>query len=394
VKLTEGTVTKLKLPSRKSEIIVFDDDVAGLGLRLREGGSRTWIYQFKIGARQRRISLGKFPAMPPAIARKTAAKFQAEVRLGNDPAAVKAEKQVRATETFGAIARNYLERRRGQVRASTLLEIERHLQRNLAPLHDMPLAAIDRRTIANQLARITNVAPIQSNRTRSTLSAFLTWAAREGLIETNAAAFTNKNAETSRDRTLTSSELAQIWRALPAESDYGDILKLLILTGLRKSEIADLHWTEVDFDREVIELPPWRVKNDTRHLIPMSPMVCTILKARPQNGRDFVFGTGQGGFSGWSRSKAALDAVLKIEPAWVVHDIRRGVASGLAAIGIPVEVIERLLNHRSGTFRGVTGVYQRHDYFEECANALRRWAEHVSAAVEGRKSAVRPLRRA
>src|SRR5262245_37952372 len=326
VKLTESTVTKLKLPSRKSEIIVFDDHVAGLGLRLREGGSRTWIYQFKIGARQRRISLGKFPAMPPVIARKTAAKFQAEVRLGNDPAAVKAEKQVRATETFGAIARNYLERRRGQVRASTLLEIERHLQRNLAPLHDMPLATIDRRTIANQLARITNAAPVQSNRTRSTLSAFLTWAAREGLIETNAAAFTNKNAETSRDRTLTSGELAKIWRALPAGSDYGDILKLLILTGQRATEIADLRWNEIDFEREVIELPPWRVKNNTRHIVPMSPMVCAILKARPQNGREFVFGTGQGGFSGWSHSKARLDAALKIEPPWVIHDIRRGVA--------------------------------------------------------------------
>jgi integrase len=395
VKLTDNTVTKLKLPSRKSETIVFDDDVAGLGLRLRQGGSRTWIYQYKIGARQRRISLGKFPAMPPAIARKTAAKLQAEVRLGNDPAAVKAANQVRATETFEAIAKNYLERRRGQVRASSLSEIERHLRRNLAPLHDMPLAAIDRRTIANQLARITSAAgPVQSNRTRSTLSAFLNWAAREGLVETNAAAFTNKNVEKSRDRTLTSGELAAIWRVLPVKSHYGDILKLLILTGQRASEVADLRWNEIDFDREIIELPPWRVKNNTRHLIPMSPMVCAILKARPQNGREFVFGTGQGGFSGWSQSKAKLDAALKIEPPWVVHDIRRGVASGLAALGIRVEVIERVLNHRSGTFRGITGVYQRHDYLDEMRNALQRWAEHVAAGVEGRESTVTPLRRA
>lgn len=395
MKLTESAVAKLKLSPRKGETIVFDDDVSGLGLRLRAGGSRTWIYQYKIGEQQRRISLGKYPAMPPVIARKTAAKLQAEVRLGNDPAAVKAAKQVRASETFGAIAKDYLARRRGQVRASTLSEIERHLQRNLAPLHDMPLAVIDRRTIANQLARITSTAgPVQSNRTRSTLSAFLNWAAREGLIETNAAAFTNKNVEKSRERTLTSGELAAIWRALPVESDYGDILKLLILTGLRASEVADLRWNEIDFDGEIIELPPWRVKNNTRHSIPMSPMVCAILKARPQNGRDFVFGAGQCGFSGWSRSKARLDAALKIEPPWVVHDIRRGVASGLAALGIRVEVVERVLNHRGGTFRGVTGVYQRHDYLDEMRNALQRWAEHVSAIVEGRESTVTPLRRA
>src|SRR5262249_58110009 len=130
----------------------------------------------------------------------------------------------------------------------------------------------DRRTIANQLARITNAAPVQSNRTRSTLSAFLTWAAREGLIETNAAAFTNKNAETSRDRTLTSGELAKIWRALPAGSDDCDILKLLILTGLRKSEIEDLRWNEIDFDRDVIELPPGRMKYNKRHMYSLLQM--------------------------------------------------------------------------------------------------------------------------
>jgi integrase len=397
VKLTETMVAKLpgKKIGKTDDVILFDDDLPGFGIRIRASGSKTWVFQYKVGLQHRRISLGKYPALHPAQARKTAARLHAEVRLGNDPAAVKAEKQVRATETFGAIARNYLERRRGQVRASTLLEIERHLQRNLAALHDMPLAAIDRRTIANQLARITSAgAPVQANRTRSTLSAFLNWAAREGLIETNAAAFTNKNEEESRDRTLTSSELAQIWRALPAEGDYADILRLLILSGQRATEIADLRWTEINFDRAVIELPPWRVKNNTRHIVPMSPMVCAILKARPQNGRDFVFGTGQGGFSGWSRSKAALDAALKIEPPWVVHDIRRGVASGLAAIGIPVEVIERILNHRGGVFGGIVSVYQKHDFLDEARNALRRWAEHVSASVEGRKSTVRPLRRA
>jgi integrase len=392
VKLTETAVAKLKLPPSKSETIVFDDDVAGLGLRLREGGSRTWVYQYKIGTQQRRISLGKFPAMPPAMARKTAAKLQAEVRLGNDPAAVKAEKQGRAAETFGAVLKTYLARRRGQIRDSSLTEVERHLSRNLAPLHSLPLAKVDRRTIAAQLARLTNEAgPIQTNRTRASLSKFLNWCLAEGLTETNATIGTNKNVEKSRDRVLSNAELAAIWNALP-DNDYGAIVRLLILTAQRASEIADLRWSEINLERSVIVLPSSRTKNHRVHIVPLSPMARAILEARRQrDGRDFVFGIGEGGFSGWSKSKAHLDAALNIAP-FVIHDIRRSVATGMAEIGIPPHIIEAVLNHVSGHKGGVAGIYNRATYETEKATALGRWGEHVAAIVEGRESKVTPLR--
>ena len=116
------------------------------------------------------------------------------MKLGNDPAAIKAAKQVRAAETVGAILKTYLTRRRGQVRDLSLAEIERHLQRNLAPLHRARLDQLDRRTIAAQLARLTHEAgPIQANRTRASLSKFLNWCLAEGLTESNAALHTNKN---------------------------------------------------------------------------------------------------------------------------------------------------------------------------------------------------------
>jgi integrase len=393
VKLTETAVAKLKLPPRKSETIVFDDGVAGLGLRLREGGSRTWVYQYKIGTQQRRISLGKFPAMPPAMARKTAAKLQAEVRLGNDPAAVKAEKQGRAAETFGAVLKTYLARRRGQIRDSSLTEVERHLSRNLAPLHSLPLAKVDRRTIAAQLARLTNEAgPIQANRTRASLSKFLNWCLAEGLTETNATIGTNKNVEKSRDRVLSNTELAAIWNALP-DNDYGAIVRLLILTAQRASEIADLRWSEINLERSVIVLPSSRTKNHRVHIVPLSPMARAILEARPQrDGRDFVFGIGEGGFSGWSKSKAQLDAALKIAP-FVVHDIRRSAATGMSEIGIPPFHIEAVLNHVSAT-SSVAKIYNRNTFEAEKVTALNRWGEHVAAIVEGRESTITHLRRA
>jgi integrase len=393
VKLTENAVAKLKLPPRKSETIVFDDDVAGLGLRLRAGGSKTWVFQYKIGTQQRRITLGKYPALHPAQARKTAAKLHAEVRLGNDPAAAKVEKQVRAAETFGAVLKTYLARRRGQIRDSSLAEIERHLQRNLASLHGVPLDRLsqDRRAIAAQLARLTNEAgPIQANRSRASLSKFLNWCLAEGLTETNAAMHTNKNAEKSRDRVLSNSELKAIWNALP-DNDYGDIVQLLILTAQRASEIADLRWSEINLERNIIVLPSSRTKNHRVHIVPITSMVRAILEARPRrDGRDFVFGIGEGGFSGWSRSKAQLDAALNIAP-FVIHDIRRSAATHMSEIGIPPFHIEAVLNHVSGT-SSVAKIYNRNTYETEKAAALTRWAEHVAAIVEGRDSNVTPLR--
>jgi integrase len=374
VKLTETNVSKLK-PGKTGDLVVFDDELPGFGLRVRAGGSRTWIFQYKLGDQHRRISIGKYPTIHPVQARKTAGRLHAEVKLGNDPAADKAEKRVRASETFGPILRNYLARRQGQVRASSFAEITRHLERNLAPLQGLPLDVIDRRTIAAQLARITNESgPIQANRTRASLSKFLSWAIGEGLIENNAATHTNKNVEKSRDRVLTDSELKAIWSALD-DSDYSAIVKLLMLTGQRASEIADLHWSEIDFKAGIIALPGSRTKNHRAHIIAMAPMARAILEARPQNGRDLVFGIGQGGFSGWSQAKTRLDDIVKLAP-WRVHDIRRSVCTKMAEIGIAPHIIEAVVNHASGKSH-VAGIYNRHGYESEKTDALLRWAEHL-----------------
>src|SRR5215467_10331922 len=120
MKLTETTIAAITLAGTQGETIAFDDDIPGFGLRLRAGGSRTFVFQYKIGAQHRRMTLGKYPALKATDARKSAAKLYAEVRLGNDPAGAKAEKQTRAAETFGSVVKNYLLRRQGTIRASSL----------------------------------------------------------------------------------------------------------------------------------------------------------------------------------------------------------------------------------------------------------------------------------
>jgi integrase len=407
MKFTEREIAGLELPPDKPEVIVFHDQIGGFGLRLRAGGSRTWVYQYKIGAKHRRITFGAYPAMRAPEAREQAEKLHAKVRLGQDPAGEKADAQSRADETFEACMKQYLIRQRGKVRASTLKEIERHLLKNLAPLHGQRIDKIDRRGIALQLARLTSEGgPVQANRTRASLSGFLNWAAREGLVQGNEAAFTNKNAERPRDRVLEPTELVEIWRAVP-DRDFGAIIQLLILTGQREREIADLRWSEVDLDRDLISLPPARTKNRRGHTIPLSSAARAILEAQPKrDGRDLVFGSGPGGFSGWSKSKNALDQAIlaarktsdkkaKPIPAWIIHDLRRAASTHMAdKLNIQPHVIEAVLGHVSGHKAGVAGRYNLACYEAEKAAALTRWGDYVLALVEGRESNVATFKRA
>jgi integrase len=390
MKLTKAAVAKLALPRRKSEILHFDDDLPGFGIRIREGGSKTWIFQYKLGLKHRRVTLGHASALEPQTAREQASKLHAQVRLGQDPAGIKAESRAHADETFGACVQTFLAWQRGRVKA--FRETERHLLKNLASLHGLPITKIDQRTIAAQLTRISaHGSPIQANRTRASLSKFFSWACGEGLAENNPAALCNRNPEQSRDRVLSRAEIKKLWAALP-DNDYGAIVKLLVLTGQRAAEISDLKWSEIDFEHNLISLPASRTKNKRPHRIPMSATARAILEARPRNGREFVFGIGQKrGFTGWSRAKTNLDEVVKI-PSWRIHDCRRSTATHMNEIGIPPWIVEAVLNHVSGHKSGIAGVYNRATHEAEKANALNRWDAALAAIVEGRDSNVTPLR--
>ena len=393
MRLQRTTITTLNLPQGRSEITYFDDAIGGFGIRIRKTGARSWVFQYDNAAgHTRRITLGKVSALDANKARTIASQLHARVRLGEDVAAVKSESQARAAETFGAILPAYLRWHRTRVRPSTYRHTERHLLHNLTALHSLPIAQVDRRVIATQLARMVD-SPVQANRTRSSLSAFLNWALREGMVDSNAALATNKNVERPRERVLSNSELRALWNAVNGD-DYADIVRLLILTGAREREIADLQWDEINFEKGIIELPPQRTKNRRRHVIPMSGAVRAILERRERNGRAFVFGRSETrGFSGWSKCKERLDEVLKIPP-WTIHDLRRVCSTGMNEIGIEPHIVEAILNHVSGAARGgIAGRYNYALYESQKVTALRRWATHVAAIVEGRDSNIMPMHR-
>jgi integrase len=388
MKLTAASLANLKLESGDKDHIWFDDAVPGFGLRIRNTGSRSWIYQYKIGGKTRRLVLGHATAIKPARAREIAGELHAKVKLGGDPAAEKRAQVERSSHSFGALAQQYLAARRNGLPPRSLPVIERYLEIYAAPFDKLPIDSIDRRAVAERLAGIErDSGAVTSNRVRSTLSAMFTWAIKEGLLAGNPVIGTNKRPEQARDRVLSEKEIQLVWHALP-DNGYGTIVKLLILTGQRANEIAALRWSEIDFKTNVINLRRERTKNGRPHTIPLAATARALLAEMPvQEGRELVFGKGAGPFGDWSNSKKKLDAAIagngKPLPPWTIHDLRRSVATGMADIGIQPHIIEAVLNHVSGHKGGVAGIYNRANYAKEKAEALARWDAHVAAIVGG-----------
>jgi hypothetical protein len=170
MKLTANNVRTLPLPDDKKDHLEPDDDIPGFALRIREGGSRSLTFQYKVGKQQRRISLGAVSALDFREARKAALKLYSRVKLGEDPASDKADAKVRASETFAAIVPRFLQHQRARLRPRTYPDLERHLLKHAEALHGLQLAKIGRRDIAAILSTIAESSgDVTGNRARSSL---------------------------------------------------------------------------------------------------------------------------------------------------------------------------------------------------------------------------------
>src|SRR5262249_35599778 len=223
------------------------------------------------------------------------------------------------------------------------------------------------------------------------------WALERDIINVApCAGVKSPSAERPRDRVLTDEELARVWGAADQLGyPFGTLIKLLILTGQRRGEVAGMRWSEIDGD--LWTLPAGRVKNAKAHDVPLSRAALDILVGLPRIGEDFALTTtGAAPVSSYARGKAGLDALLPADmPPWRLHDLRRSVASGLARLGVNLPTIERLLNHVSGSFAGIVGVYPKHDFAQEKREAMEAWGRHVLALAQPkqRQSKQRPPKR-
>jgi integrase len=403
MKLTAAIVRSAGIPPGKSEAIFFDDDVPGFGLRVREAGSRSFVFQYKLGSKQRRMALGTATALNFSSVRKTAETLYARVKLGQDPAGEKNHARLKATETFEAVVRRHLDDKRKEMRPRSFAQVERHLLKQAKALHSLQFEKISRQDIAACVRSVRDNSGVPSgNRVSSSLSGLFSWAMNEGLVENNPVIGLKRPQEKTRERVLDFAELRLIWNALE-DDHYGAIIKLLMLTGQRAGEIAGLSWSEIHDG--MILLPAERSKNKRAHLVPLSGPALEIISAQPKRRtaedepRDLIFGYAKGPLGGWSGHKKSLNERIKETnggkaiPHWTPHDLRRSFATHAAEIGIQPHIIEAVLNHISGHRGGVAGIYNRATYDAEKKTALDRWAEHLMAVVEGRGSNVTPIRR-
>ena len=385
-------ITKRTVEGLAPKAWLWDTEFKGFGARRQTDGIFYYL-RYRLNGLQRTKSLGRHGHLTPELARAQAKQRLGKIASGSDPFAEEAT--ARAAETFGGELERYLEQQQGKLKPRSFEEIKRHLAVYAGPLHRLRLGEINRRAIAVLLAEVEKKSGIVSrNRLRSSLSAFFTWIIQEGFIEANPVIGTRKIDEGgSRERVLTQTELAQLWTALGQSNSvplgqFGDIVRLLILTGQRRNEIAALRWDEVDFDRAVITLPPARTKNNRTHELPLSPLALAILQRQPRRkGQEFVFPNRNGGrFVNWLEGRARLDKAIAQSTTnkakdhrgpWRLHDLRRTCATGMAELGILPHIVEAVLNHVSGHKAGVAGIYNRARYENDMRDALQLWANKV-----------------
>lgn len=211
---------------------------------------------------------------------------------------------------------------------------------------------------------------------------FFNWCVERGLIaQSPCLAMRPPARTTSRDRVLADGELRAILSAADDQGlPFGPIVRLLVLTAQRRGEVVGMRWDEIDARAALWEIPADRTKNHRPHVVPLTPAALAVLDALPRvPGTPYVFparGYADRPYSGYSKGKRELDARAG-QHGWTLHDLRRTAATGMAKSGVPPHVVERLLNHVSGTFGGVAGVYNRFGYLDEMRDALMRWERHV-----------------
>jgi integrase len=405
---------------------VKDRDTKGLYVRVWPSGVKSWFLFFQWQGKQAKLVLGE---MSLADARVEAGATRKTVKEGLDPregkrvakAIIKRERksaapakrsaaapspskpiaaavdgpETPAADKVDAVVAAYIERH-AKPHKRTWRESARLLDKDFTPgfagRRFADLTADDFQSCVDAVAD--RGAPILANRVFAELSKLCKWAAsrRVRLIPENRFRDIEKplasEKSRARERVLSDRELSLVLRAAEKlRFPWREVVWLLVLTGARRMEVAGMDWGEVDMDEAVWTLPPARTKNKRSHALPLSPAAIAILRSAPRFARrsgqtDFIFGLSPP--RSFSDTKRALDKEVArlnngnpIQP-WTFHDLRRSAVTGLAKLGTDLHVIERIVNHVSGSFGGIVGTYQKHRFEKQMREALNLWADHLT----------------
>jgi integrase len=421
IRLTQRAVETLKPPAT-GRVEYWDSHLPGFGLRVAGSGRKTWVAMYRVDGQLVRETVGTLALIPSvAEARDRARESMHKARAGKNPVAERRERELAAKikaealpDTFRAVAARYLERyAKKNTKPTTWRELQRQLEVDVFPKWgDRPIASITRQDVTVLLEAIADRgSPVQANRTLARLKTLFKWVLDEELIPVDPSARVRKVVkESARDRTLTDDEISMFWRGCDKLGwPFGPMYKLLLLTAQRRDEIGSLEWTEIDFDQRLWTIPRGKAKNDRAHEVHLSEFAIEILDSLPKIGGRYVLTTrGARPVSGFSKSKERLNRhmldLFRADLAeagqdpdratiddWILHDLRRTAATGMARLNVAPHTVDRILNHVSGSIRGVAAIYNRHAYLDERRAALEAWSRHVESIARPVASNVVPL---
>jgi integrase len=363
VTLTDLAVKHLKpVPGR--QVTYLDRSLKGFGVRV---GAQAMTYILTYGPNRTRVKLGKVGVVKLADARAKARKILAERQLGIA--------QSQGRETYAQALEKFLDACKTKNKARTVRDYTRLLTRH--GFGGERLSDIKPRDVQKKLDLLADT-PSEQAHAQAVLRIFFSYCVRRQLVDQNPMVRIDRPPRSaSRSRILSDDELKKVWRA--CEGTFGQIVRLCILTGQRRSEIA--HLTAEMIEDDCVRLPPGLTKNSREHLFPIGKLGRQIIAELPRTGCLFparkAWRSGATVYNAWNKDKPKLDAASAVT-GWVLHDLRRTLVSSWAALGIRLEVTEKYINHISGTHGGIVGIYQRHTFLPEMREAVEKWEAHLS----------------
>jgi integrase len=416
--LTDRYLKSLKGSKNGKPYDVRDAEIRGLRVRVMPGGERTFVLlaRYHHGGDPTRRALGTYPILGLAEAREKARKWRDLIKRGIDPAQEEerehaAELRKRKT-TFLAVAEDFIREKLPYERKGR--EVERDIRREFIPVWgDRPITDITALDVRAVIKRIRGEGKIyQAHNLLGYARRVFNWAIGQhayGIESSPCDRLKPREIigeKKERTRILNDAELRAAWKAADRLGyPYGPLFKLLMLTGQRRSEVAEARWAEFDLAKKLWAIPAERMKAGAAHVVPLSDDVLAILQSLPKFERgDYAFSMTFGAkpVNGFDKAKERLDAeMLKVSreddpkatpPDFVVHDLRRTVRTGLSAIpNISDLVRELVIGH---TKPGLHKVYDQYAYLDEKRFALDAWAARLRSIIEPPRANVVELEQA
>lgn len=349
----------------------------GFSLRVFPTGRKVFTVKYRYGLKQRRLPLGVYPRLSLVQARDKAIAALRLVDEGIDPAARRRQLGMNVEAVCDDFIRQY-----ARPRNRSWKEAERILQREFIAMHGQrDIREIRRADILELMdGAIERGAAYQANRIHSNLRKLFNWCVERGIVESSpVVGIKPPTREQARDRVLNDDEIRAVLRACADEPyPYRQFVPLLLATAQRRGEVSKMRWSEIDIDAKVWVIPAELSKNRKPHVVPLNDVALRMLGEVPRfDNCDWVFTTTRRApISGFSKALRNIHARSETSE-WRFHDLRRTAASGMARAGIAPYVVEKVLNHISGTISGVAAVYNRYGYDAERREALDKWGSFL-----------------